>query len=122
MSKQMLARPLSREQLYQLRDGIRRVQEPFIQLLVDLYSVSLPKITIADGIVETTYSPDIEKQAAQIRNELVKAVETITRYKPEPIPLPHISSSGEDQSGVDFAITFTKRFSFTRWRGNYEEP
>jgi hypothetical protein len=87
MTKQMLDRPLSHEQLYQLRDDIRRVQEPYIQLLVDLYAVSPPKITIADGIIETTYSPDVEKQAAQIRSEMTKAVEMVTRYKPELVPL-----------------------------------
>lgn len=82
MDKQILDHPLSREQLYQLRDDIRMTQEPFIQLLVDLYAVSLPKITIADGLVETIYSPDVEKKANEIRRDMLKAIEMVCRYKP----------------------------------------
>jgi hypothetical protein len=79
--------PLSREQLYQLRDNIRKAQEPFIQLLVDLYAVSLPTITISDGVVETVYSLDVERHADGIRREMAKTMEMAARYRPEmPVP------------------------------------
>jgi len=80
--RQMMYRPLSNEQLYQLREDLRRVQEPFIQLLVDLYSVSIPTITIADGVVETTYSQDVERQANKILREMAETMVMAARYKP----------------------------------------
>lgn len=81
MAEQIADRPLTNEELYRLRKEIQTVQEPYIQLLVDLYAVSLPTITIADGIAETNYSPEVEVQAEKIRQEMKKAVEMAVRYR-----------------------------------------
>jgi len=51
-------------------------------MLVDLYSVSIPTITIADGVVEITYTPEVEEKAERIRQQMNEAVEMFVRYKP----------------------------------------
>ena len=81
MSEMISERPLSREQLYALGAEIRRTQEPYIQLLVDLYAVSLPTILVADGVVTTTYSVEVETEATKIRQQMCKAVELVVRYR-----------------------------------------
>ena len=76
----ILDRPLSTEELYQLQQEIRHTQEPYIQMLVDLYARSLPTITIADGVVQTDYAPEVERRAGEIRLEMMKAMELVVRY------------------------------------------
>ncbi len=73
---------LSREDYERLRREIHRVQEPFIQMLVDLYARSMPRITVIAGqAAEFVYSPEVEKCAAEIRHEMSKAVESTCRYR-----------------------------------------
>lgn len=82
MSEQ-LAVSLTREELRQLEADVRRTQEPFIALLVDLYSRAFPTIRYfpAEHVMETEYSPDVKREAERIRDEMKKAVEMTARYR-----------------------------------------
>ena len=82
MASMIESRPVPAYEAWLLRENIRRVQEPYVQMLVDLYSVSIPTITIADGVVEITYTPEVEEKAERIRQQMNEAVEMFVRYKP----------------------------------------
>jgi len=78
--------PRVTEQYKRINRIMAETREPYLELLVTLYSRSIPTIKLdphTSRIVETKYSDEVERQAEDIRrhmNEACKiAVESATR-------------------------------------------
>lgn len=76
MTDQMLARPLTIQQLRQLQWDLHDLAKPFVRAKCDVLDVSLPTITIyPDGRIDTVYDARTYRMLAEWDNLWLEARE-----------------------------------------------